>query len=85
MVAEQVTVRRLPFMHPDVQALVEEVQAEYVVRYGGPDGSPIDPDALAAIRAVLRQESRAHAWRKGDVLVLDNMLSAHGRRPFTLD
>jgi alpha-ketoglutarate-dependent taurine dioxygenase len=47
------------------------------------DGSPIDPEALAAIRAVLREESRPHAWRKGDVLVLDNMLTAHGRRPFT--
>ena len=47
------------------------------------DGSPIDPEALAGIRAVLRQESRPHAWRKGDVFVLDNMLAAHGRRPFT--
>jgi alpha-ketoglutarate-dependent taurine dioxygenase len=47
------------------------------------DGSPIDPEALTAIRAVLRKESRRHAWRKGDVLVLDNMLTAHGRRPFT--
>jgi hypothetical protein len=32
---------------------------------------------------VLREEIRPHAWRKGDVLVLDNMLAAHGRRPFT--
>lgn len=38
-----VTVRDVPYPHPDVQALVEEVQAEYVVRYGGPDSSPIDP------------------------------------------
>ncbi len=28
---------------PDVLALVEQVQAEYVVRYGGPDTAPIDP------------------------------------------
>lgn len=47
------------------------------------DGSPIEPDALATIRAVVREETRAHAWRKGDVLVLDNMLTAHGRRSFT--
>jgi hypothetical protein len=46
------------------------------------DGSPIDAESLASIRAVLRQESRSHAWRKGDVLVFDNMLAAHGRRPF---
>ncbi len=36
-------VRRLGFTHPDVVALVEEVQAEYTVRYGGPDETPLDP------------------------------------------
>ncbi|CAN5677248.1 GNAT family N-acetyltransferase [soil metagenome] len=29
--------------HPDALRLVEEVQAEYVVRYGGPDRTPLDP------------------------------------------
>ncbi len=29
--------------HPDAQALVAEVQAEYVVRYGGPDDTPLEP------------------------------------------
>jgi GNAT superfamily N-acetyltransferase len=29
--------------HPDAQRLIAEVQAEYVVRYGGPDSSPVDP------------------------------------------
>ena len=28
---------------PDAQLLIEEVQQEYVVRYGGRDDSPIDP------------------------------------------
>lgn len=28
---------------PTVQELVAEVQAEYTVRYGGPDSSPVDP------------------------------------------
>ena len=49
-------------------------------RYG--DGSPIDPDTLATVREVVQQETRPHVWRKGDVLVLDNMIMAHGRRPF---
>ena len=35
-------IRRLPFLHGDVQQLVTEVQAEYVTRYGGPDEAPID-------------------------------------------
>jgi ribosomal protein S18 acetylase RimI-like enzyme len=29
--------------HPDAMLLIEEVQAEYVVRYGGPDVTPLDP------------------------------------------
>jgi ribosomal protein S18 acetylase RimI-like enzyme len=34
---------RLPFTHPDVVSLVDEVQAEYVRRYGGPDETPLEP------------------------------------------
>jgi GNAT superfamily N-acetyltransferase len=33
----------LPITHPDAQLLVEEVQAEYVVRYGGRDETPLEP------------------------------------------
>ncbi|ROR89969.1 GNAT family N-acetyltransferase [Nocardioides aurantiacus] len=33
---------RRSFTHPDSQRLVEEVQQEYVVRYGGPDLTPLD-------------------------------------------
>jgi GNAT superfamily N-acetyltransferase len=29
--------------HADAARLIEEVQAEYVARYGGPDESPVDP------------------------------------------
>lgn len=36
------------FGDPEVQALVERVQAEYVVRYGGPDRTPVDPAEFAA-------------------------------------
>ncbi len=32
---------------PRLQVLVAEVQAEYVARYGGPDGTPIDAEAFA--------------------------------------
>lgn len=34
--------RQVPFAHADVLTLVDEVQAEYVRRYGGPDGSPLN-------------------------------------------
>lgn len=46
------------------------------------DGSPIEAEALEQIREAYRQESIDIPWRVGDVLLLDNMLVAHGRRPF---
>ena len=33
----------MPITHPDAALLVEEVQEEYVRRYGGRDETPIDP------------------------------------------
>jgi GNAT superfamily N-acetyltransferase len=36
-------VERLPITHPDAGLLVEDVQEEYVRRYGGRDETPIDP------------------------------------------
>ena len=34
---------RVSLTHEDAQRLVAEVQAEYVVRYGGEDATPLDP------------------------------------------
>jgi alpha-ketoglutarate-dependent taurine dioxygenase len=47
------------------------------------DGSPIDLETLAHIRAVLQSETIPHRWQAGDVLIVDNILAAHGRMPFT--
>jgi ribosomal protein S18 acetylase RimI-like enzyme len=37
-----VVVVRVPLDHADAQRLIAEVQAEYVVRYGGADSTPLD-------------------------------------------
>ncbi len=36
-------VERVPITHPDAALLVEDVQSEYVVLYGGRDETPIEP------------------------------------------
>jgi alpha-ketoglutarate-dependent taurine dioxygenase len=46
------------------------------------DGSAIEDSVFDAIRAAYDEESVAFPWRSGDVLLLDNMRVAHGRRPF---
>ncbi|MGA9222360.1 MAG: TauD/TfdA family dioxygenase, partial [Pseudomonas graminis] len=51
------------------------------VYYG--DGSPLEADALAEIRGVLSECEVVFPWQTGDVLMLDNMLTAHSRKPFS--
>lgn len=50
------------------------------VYYG--DGSPIEDSILDEIRYCYQQETIIFPWEEGDVLLLDNMLAAHGRTPF---
>lgn len=46
------------------------------------DGSPIESSVLDEIRSVYRGASVAFEWKRGDVLLLDNFLTSHGREPF---
>jgi amino acid adenylation domain-containing protein len=46
------------------------------------DGSLIDATIVDHISDVYRQSAVAFPWRERDVLMVDNMLVAHGRRPF---
>jgi hypothetical protein len=46
------------------------------------DGGEIAVDDLDAVRAAFEAEGSVFRWEAGDVLLLDNMLVAHGRRPF---
>lgn len=43
----ELDLREEPYDGPVASALVAEVQQEYVVRYGGPDETPVDPREFA--------------------------------------
>jgi alpha-ketoglutarate-dependent taurine dioxygenase len=47
------------------------------------DGHRIEETMLYEIRQAFDEEAVVFSWQKGDLLVLDNMLVAHGRRPYT--
>ncbi len=50
------------------------------VYYG--DGTPIEDSVIAEINEVYQQSQISFPWQKGDILMLDNMLVAHGRNPY---
>lgn len=46
------------------------------------DGVEIEAPVLDEIRAAFSQAEVTFTWRRNDILMLDNMLMAHGRRPY---
>ena len=50
------------------------------VYYG--DGSRLEDEVMAEIGAVYEQAKVSFCWQEGDIMMLDNMLVAHGRNPF---
>lgn len=65
-------IRPVSFEHPDATKLIEEVQQEYVSRYGDPDFTPVDPaefappDGLFLIGYVGSAPGVCGGWRAHD-------------------
>lgn len=62
-------------------SIVGEENLPRNVYYG--DGSPIKDQDLQHIREVLEQCQVSFPWQRGDIMMLDNMLAAHGRSTFS--
>jgi alpha-ketoglutarate-dependent taurine dioxygenase len=72
-----------PETRTSLLALMDEEDLPRNAYYG--DGSPLEPEVLEHVRAAFSAEEVAFDWRSGDVLIIDNMLVAHARRPFSGD
>ena len=49
------------------------------------DGAPIPNQLLDSVREAYRAETFCFGWNAGDVLMIDNLLVAHGRNPYVGD
>ena len=83
--------RPVAFDHPDAAALVAQVQAEYVVRYGGPDETPLehgvfDPPSGAFFVGYLEGVPVATGgWRlRPDVVPLGRTRAAEVKRMYVV-
>ena len=71
----------VPEVRESLLSLLREDEFPRNAYYG--DGSPIETSVLDEIRGIYNQESIRFMWQEGDILMLDNMLTAHGRMPFS--
>jgi hypothetical protein len=69
-----------PEIRESLLAVVDEDELPRNAYYG--NGLPIEDAVLDEIRGVMREEQVMFPWVAGDVLMLDNMLTAHARSPF---
>jgi alpha-ketoglutarate-dependent taurine dioxygenase len=80
----QIQLHHISCLDPEVRnALLSMFPEEDLPRnvfYG--DGTRIEDTVVAEISALYEQQAVRFQWQAGDVILLDNMLTAHARDPF---
>ena len=80
----QLLLHHMSCLQADVQehmlSLFGEENLPRHVYYG--DGSSIENSVVAEILAICREIQMSFSWQQGDVLMLDNILTSHGRNPY---
>ena len=84
----ELEIRRVGYGHPDALAMVEEVQQEYVARYGGRDETPLDPlmfeppDGSFFVGYLDGVPVATGAWRRSPVIALGSDRTAEVKRMY---
>ena len=87
---DRLAVVRVDYGHPDAERLIEEVQAEYVARYGGRDEAPIDPLEFAPpegsffVGYLDADPVATGAWRRSGVERLGTAATAEIKRMYVV-
>jgi len=80
----QIQAHHISCLDPEVResllSLYSQDRLPRNVYYG--DGCPIEDSLVADLRALYDEMAVSFPWQEGDVLMVDNMLTAHGRNPF---
>lgn len=84
-------IERVPTTHPEAARLIEEVQGEYVARYGGRDDTPLedtdfeDPHGAFWVGYLDDEAVACGAWRlRDDVEALGSVRTAEVKRMYVV-
>jgi amino acid adenylation domain-containing protein len=80
----QIQLHHISYLDTEVQesllSIFGESKLPRNVYFG--DGTPITEEEIAEINTIYQRSHTSFPWQKGDIIMLDNMLAAHGRNPF---
>jgi alpha-ketoglutarate-dependent taurine dioxygenase len=71
-------------LDPEVREYLVDVYGDdglpFTTRFG--DGDPIGDDVVALLNATYEAHTRREPWQDGDLMLVDNIRTAHSREPF---